>query len=179
MGIFEGKTQGKDMQAGPDGIESGSRKENVMRKIRYAVQWGHLDGRGGIFEDEHETIEDARREFEDIDIAGMWVKEYDTSNRLSTDNFDKAIVENVYTPDDDGEWTLDSEGDVLEFESFGYDDYMFGDIFQEHELEAFLGEPDDFDIEGIVSEATGVDGKGNRRWLNRIDLNDIAERNRK
>ena len=53
--------------------------------------------------------------------------------------------------------------------------------FQEHELDAFLGEPEDFDVEAIIDEATEIDYKtGNRVWaVDTDELNEIAERNRK
>lgn len=38
-------------------------------------------------------------------------------------------------------------------------------LFQRHELDALLGEhAGDFDVEGIIADATEVDGDGNRRW---------------
>ena len=50
-------------------------------------------------------------------------------------------------------------------------------LYQEHELEAYLGEHmEDFDVEAIVDEATEIDPRtGNRYWKDGIDDVDIAE----
>lgn len=56
-----------------------------------------------------------------------------------------------------------------------------GSIYQRHELEGFLGEPEDFDIDAIEEEVTEVDyTTGNRVWkeLGTDEINDIAERHR-
>lgn len=59
-----------------------------------------------------------------------------------------------------------------------YAEYLGRDVFQMHELEAFLGEPEDFDVEAIVEEATFIDyATGDRIWRADIDLNEICERN--
>ena len=51
-------------------------------------------------------------------------------------------------------------------------------LYQEHELEAYLGEnADDFDVEAIVDEATEIDySTGNRVWKDGIDLAEICGR---
>ena len=53
---------------------------------------------------------------------------------------------------------------------------MSKNLFQEHELEAYLGEHiGDFDVEAIVDEATEIDYKtGNRYWKDGIDLAEIC-----
>ena len=53
------------------------------------------------------------------------------------------------------------------------------DIFQMHELDALLGDfKDDFDVDGIIQEATEVDpSDGNRYWTASGDkLAEIIER---
>ena len=49
-------------------------------------------------------------------------------------------------------------------------------LYQEYELEAYLGEHiEDFDVEAIVDEATEIDYKtGNRYWKDGIDLAEIC-----
>lgn len=49
--------------------------------------------------------------------------------------------------------------------------------YQRHELEAYLGEPDDYDVGAIEAEATEYDPKTSRTvWRKGIDLAAIAER---
>lgn len=52
---------------------------------------------------------------------------------------------------------------------------MKENVFQMHELEAFLGEYiDDFDIDAIIDEATETSNKdGNRYW--KVDAGELAE----
>ena len=51
-------------------------------------------------------------------------------------------------------------------------------VFQEYELDAFLGDyRDDFDVDAIVDDATAVDyGTGDRVWREDADLNAICEK---
>lgn len=51
-------------------------------------------------------------------------------------------------------------------------------LFQQYELDAFLGDfADEFDVDGIIDEATEIDCKsGNRYWREGIDLSEIAQR---
>lgn len=53
---------------------------------------------------------------------------------------------------------------------------MSDSIYQDYELEAFLGEHiEDFDVEAIIDEATYVDySDGNRYWKDGIDLAEIC-----
>lgn len=48
--------------------------------------------------------------------------------------------------------------------------------YQSHELEAYLGEPADFDVQAIEAEATTYTPEGRRIWKAGIDLAAIAER---
>ena len=61
---------------------------------------------------------------------------------------------------------------------------MKENLFQMCELEALLGDyKDDFDIDGIIDDATEVREDGNRYWIAFDDelneLNDILARNEK
>ena len=58
------------------------------------------------------------------------------------------------------------------------EDAMKENMFQMHELEAFLGDHvEDFDIEAIIGEATEIDcSDGNRYWKEGIDLNAICQK---
>lgn len=58
---------------------------------------------------------------------------------------------------------------------------MKKDLFQMYELECLLGDfKDDFDIEGIIEDATEIDEDGDRVWtVSDDDLNVILERHEK
>ena len=58
---------------------------------------------------------------------------------------------------------------------------MKDNLFQMHELDALLGDfKDDFDVEGIIQEATEVREDGNRYWtVFEEDLNEILARHDK
>lgn len=68
----------------------------------------------------------------------------------------------------------------------GYEDatylYRGGSLFQQYELDDLLGEfADDYDVDGIVEDATEMDYKtGNRYWVvNDDELNAIIEAHEK
>lgn len=58
---------------------------------------------------------------------------------------------------------------------------MKDNLFQMSELESLLGDyKDDFDIDGIIDDATRIDADGDRVWTAFGDeLNDILARNEK
>lgn len=54
------------------------------------------------------------------------------------------------------------------------------EYYERYELEAYLGEPSDFDVEAIEAEATDTDEHGNRYWTaDAEELAAIAQRNRR
>lgn len=55
------------------------------------------------------------------------------------------------------------------------------DLFQQYELDALLGEfKGDFDVDGIIADATEVRADGNRYWVAKGDeLSAIIERHEK
>lgn len=85
------------------------------------------------------------------------------------------------------QWAGDAAeyGEILECASrwetethLAYAELVGRDVFQMHELEAFLGEPDDFDVDEIIDEATFIDYRtGDRIWLIDINLNEICKKN--
>lgn len=59
---------------------------------------------------------------------------------------------------------------------------MKKDLFQMYDLECLLGDfKDDFDIEGIIADATEIDEDGDRVWTDISDeeMNAILERHEK
>lgn len=67
----------------------------------------------------------------------------------------------------------DASGDTLTED----DDPRSREPYQRYELEVFLGEPDDYDVDAIEAEATAYDPKTGRTvWAQGIDLAAIAER---
>lgn len=70
---------------------------------------------------------------------------------------------------------------LIDFEDQARFEAERGGLFQEYELDAYLGDfEDDYDKEAIIDEATVIDYRtGNRYWREDVDLAEVCQRHDK
>lgn len=194
MSIDEYPTPKDETYASVYTHEDGREQEWVgnFADARTAAEWLEANGFSKAFpEQEGDWSDPVNRMMMDEYCVAVYEKETDMNETTSRDGYEGPGFYQVMWSDG-GEcgypqWIenqteydemLECAGRYETETHLAYAELVGRDVFQEYELEAFLDSPADYDMEGIIEDATFIDyATGDRIWRVDIDLNGICEEN--